>query len=68
MERDSPYINAPVWPWSVAGWSFAAMLILLFIAAWSPVVGVAMLATGIVALALLTFAAMLGFVRFCDRV
>jgi hypothetical protein len=44
------------------------MLILLFIAAWSPVVGVAMLATGIVALALLTFAAMLGFVRFCDRV
>jgi hypothetical protein len=44
------------------------MLILLFIVAWSPVVGVAMLATGMVALAFLTFAAMLGFVRFCDRV
>jgi hypothetical protein len=35
MERDSPHINAPVWPWSVAGWLFAAIVIVLFVAAWS---------------------------------
>jgi hypothetical protein len=68
MERDSRYINAPVWPWSVAGWSLAAMFILFFVAAWSPFVGVAMLTAGMVALALVSFAAMLGFVKLCDRV
>jgi hypothetical protein len=35
MERDSRYINAPVWPWSLAGWLIAAMTILMFVAAWS---------------------------------
>jgi hypothetical protein len=29
-ELDSPYINAPVWPWSVAGWSLAAVFVVLF--------------------------------------
>jgi len=35
MERDSRYINAPVWPWSAAGWLIAATLLLMFVAAWS---------------------------------
>jgi hypothetical protein len=34
MERDSPFINAPVWPWSLAGWLIAAGAIVMFIAAW----------------------------------
>jgi hypothetical protein len=34
-EVDSPYINAPVWPWSVAGWAFAALFVLLFVIAWN---------------------------------
>ena len=29
-----PYIDAPVWPWSVAGWTFAALYILLALMAW----------------------------------
>jgi hypothetical protein len=32
-EFDSPYIDAPVWPWSVAGWSLAALLVALFVLA-----------------------------------
>ena len=52
----------------MAGWSLAAMFILFFVAAWSPFVGVAMLTAGMVALALVSFAAMLGFVKLCDRV
>jgi hypothetical protein len=32
-EFDSPYINAPVWPWAVTGWSLAALFVLLFLLA-----------------------------------
>jgi|SoiMethySBSTD1v2_1073268.scaffolds.fasta_scaffold880988_1 hypothetical protein len=32
-EFDSPYINAPVWPWSAAGWSLATMFVVLFLLA-----------------------------------
>jgi hypothetical protein len=32
-EFDSPYIDAPVWPWSMAGWSLAALFVLLFLLA-----------------------------------
>jgi hypothetical protein len=35
MERDSRYINAPVWPWSLAGWVIVAMVFVMFIVAWS---------------------------------
>lgn len=34
MERDSPYIDAPVWPWSFAGWVIAAVALLTFVVAW----------------------------------
>jgi hypothetical protein len=34
-EFESPYINAPLWPWSVAGWSLAALFALLFVLARS---------------------------------
>ena len=34
-ELHGPYINAPVWPWSAAGWSWAALFVLLFVVAWS---------------------------------
>jgi hypothetical protein len=34
MDRDSPYIDWPVWPWSLAGWLVAAGALLTFIAAW----------------------------------
>jgi hypothetical protein len=34
VEYDSPYIDAPVWPWSLAGWSIVAALILLALVAW----------------------------------
>jgi hypothetical protein len=33
-EFDSPHINAPVWPWSLAGWSLAGLLVFLFLFAW----------------------------------
>ena len=36
-ELESPYIDAPVWPWSVAGWSLAAGFVVLF--AWACVYG-----------------------------
>jgi hypothetical protein len=35
MERDSRYIDAPLWPWSLAGWVIVAMVIMIFITAWS---------------------------------
>jgi hypothetical protein len=39
MERlsfdiDSPYINAPSWPWAVAGWTISAFHVLFFLAGW----------------------------------
>lgn len=34
MEYDSPLIDAPVWPWSFAGWLLAATILILFVAAW----------------------------------
>jgi hypothetical protein len=33
-EITGPYINAPVWPWTLAGWVLAASVVLLFIVAW----------------------------------
>lgn len=33
-EVQGPYINAPVWPWTVAGWSFAALFLVLFLVTW----------------------------------
>ena len=33
-EVDSPYINAAVWPWSVAGWTLATLFMLFFLVAW----------------------------------
>ena len=32
-ESDSPYINAAVWPWAVAGWCLAAMFLASFLVA-----------------------------------
>jgi hypothetical protein len=32
-ERDSPYINAPLWPWAITGWSLAATFVMLFLLA-----------------------------------
>jgi hypothetical protein len=28
------YINAPVWPWTVAGWALAVIFMLLFVMTW----------------------------------
>src|SRR5215204_2162458 len=33
-EVDSAHINAPHWPWAVAGWTMSALHILFFVAAW----------------------------------
>jgi hypothetical protein len=33
-EVDSPYINAPTWPWLVAGWAVSTLHVLFFLAAW----------------------------------
>jgi hypothetical protein len=33
-EFDSPHINAPLWPWSLAGYSIAAFLTGLFLYSW----------------------------------
>ena len=33
-ELRGPYINAPVWPWTVAGWSFAALFLALLLVTW----------------------------------
>jgi hypothetical protein len=32
-ELDSPYIDAPMWPWAVTGWSLAATFVMLFLLA-----------------------------------
>ena len=34
-ELHGPYINAPVWPWFVAGCVLGALFVLLFVVAWS---------------------------------
>jgi hypothetical protein len=34
FEVYGPYINAPVWPWTVAGWTMAAIFLLLFLITW----------------------------------
>jgi hypothetical protein len=33
-EIDSPYINAPHWPWTVAGVTVSAVHVLFFFVAW----------------------------------
>jgi hypothetical protein len=33
-ELHGPYIDAPVWPWSAAGWALGALFIVLFLVAW----------------------------------
>ena len=33
-EVDSPHINAPTRPWLLAGWTFSALHVLYFLAAW----------------------------------
>ncbi len=30
-----PHINAPVWPWFVAGWVVCALFVVMFLLAWS---------------------------------
>ena len=32
-EVDGPYLNAPDWPWSAAGWVLAAVIVVLFVLA-----------------------------------
>ena len=34
-EVDGPYIDAPDWPWRVAGWLVNAIIVLLFVLAWA---------------------------------
>ena len=34
MEYDSPYIDSPVWPWSLAGCVIALALVLMAVVAW----------------------------------
>jgi hypothetical protein len=33
-EIDSPYINAPTWPWTVAGLTVSTFHLLFFVLAW----------------------------------
>jgi hypothetical protein len=33
-EFDSPHINAPTWPWTVAGWTVSALHLMFFVVAW----------------------------------
>jgi hypothetical protein len=33
-EIDSPYINAPNWPWTLAGVTASVLHVLFFLAAW----------------------------------
>jgi hypothetical protein len=33
-EVDSRHINAPTWPWAVAGWTAGTLHILFFLTAW----------------------------------
>ena len=32
-ELDSPYIDAPIWPWAITGWVLAALFGVLFVLA-----------------------------------
>jgi hypothetical protein len=66
-ERDSPYIDAPVWPWSLAGWSIGALMVLYFFVAWVTSREVAMHDVACVALSMLFFAVALAYVAVCDR-
>ena len=34
-ELHGRYINAPVWPWFVAGWIVGALFVVVFLVAWS---------------------------------
>jgi len=34
-ELQGRYINAPAWPWFVAGWIVGALFVLLFLVAWT---------------------------------
>jgi hypothetical protein len=33
-ELYGPHINAPVWPWFVAGWLVGALFVAMFVVAW----------------------------------
>jgi hypothetical protein len=33
-EIDSPHLNAPTWPWVLAGWTVSALHVLFFVAPW----------------------------------
>jgi hypothetical protein len=33
-EVDSPHINAPHWPWAMAGWTICALHVVFFLIAW----------------------------------
>jgi hypothetical protein len=35
MEKDSPFINAPVWPWTLTGWLMAVTFVIMLVLAWS---------------------------------
>ena len=30
-----PYIDAPLWPWLLAGWALGSAIVLLFVLAWA---------------------------------
>ena len=34
-ELQGRYIDAPVWPWFAAGWIVGALVVLLFLVAWT---------------------------------
>ena len=34
-ELQGRYINAPAWPWFAAGWIVGALVVLLFLVAWT---------------------------------
>jgi succinate-acetate transporter protein len=66
-ERDSPYIDAPVWPWSLAGWSVGGLMVLYFFVAWVTSREVAVLDVVFVGLAVVFFAVAVGYIAVCDR-
>jgi hypothetical protein len=35
MEKDSRFINAPVWPWTATGWLLAVAFVVMVVFAWS---------------------------------
>lgn len=67
LERDSPYIDSPVWPWSLAGWSAGALMVLYFAVAWLTSREVAVLDVVFVVLSMVFFAVAVGYVAACDR-